>query len=212
MPADNQTKETNQVSKEFIFGTIASEAAGLYNLLITVSTGVFGATLLFLDRIAPSPNIISLPFLASGWLMLILCTVWCLRIRWYNLESGRNALEDNFDAARKIDEVNRKLTKYAMWFLVLGLILTGIFGVINIVHKVKINERNVNMVQENRPCRKPESKVHISERAIPYGSIKPSQETQQAGNDAKPSTDAGSGVDSNAHGTVDNKAIDRKPK
>jgi len=174
---NNQGK--NEVSTECIFSTIASEAAGLYNLLITVSMGVFAGTLLFLDRIAPSPTRQSLWFLALGWLMLLLCTLACAWVRWKNLESGRLALEDRPEDARKIDKSNRMLTKFVIISLALGITFIGIFAFVNIVHKVTVNERETKMVQEKDEHKKTEEKkTEFKKLAIPYGSITPPQEEE----------------------------------
>lgn len=176
-------EKNNQVSKECIFNTIASEAAGLYNLLITLSTGMFGGTLLFLDRIAPSPTKKSLWFLGFGWGMLLFCTLACAWVRWKNLESGRLALEGKFEDARKVDKPNRRLTKLAIISLGLGIAFIGIFGFVNIVDKVNANERNVSMVEEKNKNEQEESKKDIIEKAIPFSSINPPKEEQGAGND-----------------------------
>lgn len=185
------TKDKNEISRELIFETIVSEAAGLYNLLITVSTGVFGATLLFLDRIAPSPTKASLLCLALGWLMLILCTVACVWIRWKNLESGRMVLEGKFKEASDIDKPNRRLTKFAIFGLFCGIVLVAIFGFINIVHKGDINERNCKMCQNKEKPEKVQSKKDITERAIPYGSIETPEDEQKVGTSDESQGDSG---------------------
>lgn len=176
-------EKNNQVSNECIFTTIASEAAGLYNLLITLSTGMFGGTLLFLDRIAPSPTKKSLWFLGFGWGMLLFCTLACAWVRWKNLESGRFALEGKFEDARKVDKPNRMLTKLAIISLGLGIAFIGIFGFVNIVAKVNANERSVSMVEDKDKHDQEKSKEDIIEKAIPFSSIKPPEEEQGAGND-----------------------------
>lgn len=176
-------EKNNQVSKECIFTTIASEAAGLYNLLITLSTGMFGGTLLFLDRIAPSPTKKSLWFLGFGWGMLLSCTLACAWVRWKNLESGRLALEGKFRDARKVDKPNRMITKLAIISLGLGIAFIGIFGFVNIVAKVNANERSVSMVEDKDKHDQEESKEDIIEKAIPFSSINPPEEEQGAGND-----------------------------
>ena len=107
-------EEKDSVSKQCIFKIIATEASGLYNLLITVSTGMLAGTLLFLEKIAPSPTKVSLLFLALGWIMLLFCTIACAWIRWNNLESGRFFLEGKFEDSRKVDKPNRMLTKLSI--------------------------------------------------------------------------------------------------
>lgn len=176
-------EKNNQVSKECIFTTIASEAAGLYNLLITLSTGMFGGTLLFLDRIAPSPTKKSLWFLGFGWGMLLFCTLACAWVRWKNLESGRLALEGKFEDARKVDKPNRMLTKLAIILLGLGIAFIGIFGFVNIVDKVNANERSRSMVEDKDKHDQEDSKEDIIEKAIPFSSINSPEEEQGAVND-----------------------------
>jgi len=189
------TEKNNQVSKECIFTTIASEAAGLYNLLITLSTGMFGGTLLFLYRIAPSPTKKSLWFLGFGWGMLLFCTLACAWVRWKNLESGRLALEGKFEDARKVDKPNRMLTKLAIISLALGIAFIGIFAFTNIVHKVNVNERENKMVEEKNEHKDTEEKKTESKKlAIPYGSITPPQEeVPQSGEQTDSGEDADAG-------------------
>ena len=162
--------DSDTISKKVIFETIASEAAGLYNLLITIATGMFGATLVFLDKISPSPTRLSIVFLGLGWVMLIVCMLLCAWIRWKNLESGRFAMEGKFDEAKKIDRPNRVMTRLAILTLALGTSLLGAFGLANVVDKVCSKERNVKMCEspdkgdQKRPMEK------IIEKAIPFGS------------------------------------------
>lgn len=182
MNSERNNKNESEVSKECIFTIIASEAAGLYNLLITVSTAVFGGTLLFLDRIAPSPTIESLWFLALGWLMLLLCTLACAWVRWKNLESGRLVLEGKSEDARKVDKPNRRLTNFAIISFGLGITFIGIFGFVNIVAKVNVNERSVNMVNDKDKYDQEESKEVVIHKAIPFSSINPPDEEQGSGN------------------------------
>jgi len=172
----------NEVSRECIFTTIASEAAGLYNLLITLSTGMFGGTLLFLDKIAPSPTKNSLWFLGLGWVMLLFCTIACAWIRWKNLESGRLALEGKFKDAQKVDRPNRMLTKFAIFSLGLGITFIGIFGCVNMVAKVNANERSNIMVEDKDKYEQKESKKEVIQKGIPFGSINLPEEEQVSSN------------------------------
>lgn len=176
-------EEKDSVSKECIFKIIATEASGLYNLLITVSTGMFAGTLLFLEKIAPSPTALSLLFLGLGWIMLLVCTLTCAWVRWQNLESGRLAIEGKFEDARKVDKPNRMLTKFAIVSLGLGIAFIGIFGFVNIVAKENPNGRSVRMVEDKDKYEQEESKEDIIEKAIPFSSINPPEEEQEAGND-----------------------------
>lgn len=103
---------------------------------MTLDTGVFGATLIFLQKIAPTPTKLSIAFLAFGWTSLILSLVFCLWVRWNNLESGRHALEGQFEEAYKIDKPNRCRTKWAIRLIVIGISCVAMFGFLNIVSKI----------------------------------------------------------------------------
>jgi hypothetical protein len=133
---EDNTMAEDKVSREVIFKTIVEEAAGLYNLIMTLDTAVFGATLIFLEKIAPTPTKLSIVFLAFGWASLILSLVFCLWVRWNNLESGRHALEGDFKEAYKIDEPNRCWTKWAICLIVAGIAFIAIFGLLNIIFKI----------------------------------------------------------------------------
>lgn len=183
-------EEKDSVSKECIFKIIATEASGLYNLLITVSTGMFAGTLLFLEKIAPSPTALSLLFLGLGWLMLLFCTLACAWVRWNNLESGRFALEGKFEDARKVDKPNRLLTKLSIIALGLGIALIGIFAMVNILNKVNSIERNIKMVAENAESKNKEYKDHVEEKAIPFSSINTPEEVEQIPNSQDSDGDA----------------------
>ena len=190
MNSDNNEVKQDSVSKQCIFKIIATEAAGLYNLLITVSTGMLAGTLLFLEKIAPSPTTSSLLFLGLGWLMLLFCTLACAWIRWNNLESGRLALEGKFEDARKVDNPNRMLTKLSIMSLGLGIALIGIFAMVNILNKVNSIERNIKMVAENAESKNKEYKEHVEKKAIPFSSINPPEEAEHIPNNQDSDGDA----------------------
>ena len=183
-------EEKDSVSKECIFKIIATEASGLYTLLITVSTGMFAGTLLFLEKIAPSPTALSLLFLGLGWLMLLFCTLACAWIRWNNLESGRLALEGKYEDARKVDKPNRMLTKLSIMSLGLGIALIGIFAMVNILNKVNSIERNIKMVDEKELFKNEDSDKDIDKRAIPFSSTEPPEEAEQIPNNQDSDGDA----------------------
>ena len=187
-------KSANGVSKEALLTTIASEAAGLYGLLITVSMAVFGGTLLFLDRITPSPTSGSLWLLGLGWLILLVCTLTCAWVRWNNLESGRMTLEGRVEDSKRIDKPNRMLTKLAIISLGVGIGSIGIFGMANIVNKVVANEGNIEMVEKKNGSKGLEDKKDVQRLSIPYGSIEsPGEQQKQEGGDAGSGENSGEG-------------------
>jgi len=77
--------------QELVFATIAQEAAGFYGLILTLATSFLGGTLVFIDRIAPSPARWTLALLGFGWLSLIASVSLIAWVRWRNIESGRMA-------------------------------------------------------------------------------------------------------------------------
>lgn len=170
MAKSDGNNDNDTVSKECVFKTIASEASGLYNLLITISTGIFGGTLLFLEKIAPSPTILSLVFLFLGWCSLGISIVLCAVIRWKNIESGRMFLEDKIAEAREIDKPNRWRTVAAITTLITGMALVGCFGAVNMINRVNSAEGTEEVISEKGKTGRCQ-KEKIIERSIPYDSV-----------------------------------------
>ena len=100
--------------EELIFSTIAQEAAGFYGLLLTLATSFLGATLVFVDRIAPNPQRWTLILLGLGWLSLIASVSLIAWVRWRNIESGRTAQAGDWDKEIDQERVTRRLTMGAM--------------------------------------------------------------------------------------------------
>ena len=118
---------------ELIFSTIAQEAAGFYGLILTLATSFLGATLVFIDRIAPKPQHWTLILLGLGWLCLIAAVSLIASVRWRNIESGRTAHAGDWEKESDEEKMTRKLTVGAVFFLVIGMSLVTLFGFLNLM-------------------------------------------------------------------------------
>ena len=120
------------VSKEQVFLSVASEAAGYYKLIVTVASSFLGGSLLFLERIAPRPSQFSLVVLAAGWASLIASIGLVAWIRAKNLESGALVLAGDYDRAKTIDSTKMFLSNWATVLLCLGMLLIMLCGLLNV--------------------------------------------------------------------------------
>jgi len=131
MAVDSEKNE--KVSKDKLFESIVKEAGEFYNLILTVSSAFLGGTLLFLEKIAPSPDRCSLWVLYSGWACLIASIAISAYVRLKNLESGRLALEQKYEEAKRLDRMKEALTIAMTIFMVIGILLITLFGMINLL-------------------------------------------------------------------------------
>jgi hypothetical protein len=122
-------------TRNVIFNAQVTEAQGLYSQLLAIATGVFAGTLIFLEKIAPSPTKESLLLLAAGWLSLLACMILTVWIRWKNVESCRVYLVSGLEAGKKIEKFNRLLTRVAIVCLLCGTLFIAGFSFWNIYHK-----------------------------------------------------------------------------
>jgi hypothetical protein len=124
--------EKDSVSKEGVFSSIVSEAAGFYKVIIAVASSFLGGSLVFMEKTAPDPTTFSLVVLGIGWLALIASIALVVTVRRLNLESGWRAMEENYDEARRIDKKTRKRSKWSARLLIFGMSAIMLFGVLNI--------------------------------------------------------------------------------
>ena len=61
---------------------------------------------------------------------------------------------------------------------------------VNILNKVNINERNIKMCEEKEKSKNVDRKEDIHERAIPFSSINPPEESEQIPNNQDSDGDA----------------------
>lgn len=123
------------VSKDTVFNVLATEAGGYYKSILTVASSFLGGSLIFIEKIAPTPSKCSLYLLGVGWLLLICSIATIIFVRRLNLDSGWKALEGNFNEAKEIDVKTRNYSTAATVLLFLGLILIMMFGFVNLLQK-----------------------------------------------------------------------------
>jgi divalent metal cation (Fe/Co/Zn/Cd) transporter len=120
------------VSADTVFQVVVEEARALYKLIVTVASTFLGATLLFMEKIAPKPEPMSLIVLGLGWASLIGSILAVLRVHLLNLRSGTNVVQRRNDLAAPIDKKNEKLTGAASIMLAIGLLAIAVFGLWNL--------------------------------------------------------------------------------
>ena len=190
----DKEKESPEEVRRTIFTTAVSEAAGLYNVLLSIATGLFAGTLLFLEKVAASPVEESLILLGLGWTALLACMVLSVLIRWKNIESCRKALDKGYTEASRVDSLNRYLTRLAILCLCLGSVSVGSFAFWNVREKVVAGpslekhgydeKGNGTTMGKHGKEGKHEKKEGKIERSIPISSlIKPLDQDANQGNE-----------------------------
>lgn len=128
--ADSSQEES--VPKKTVFESITSEAGGFYRQVLTIASAFLGGTILFFDKLKVSIKPLSLILLFLGWLCLIVVIALSGIIRLKNLESGRLALDNEIEKARKLDSRKENWSEIMLWFLIAGIFLITLFGIINL--------------------------------------------------------------------------------
>jgi hypothetical protein len=136
---DNIQPAKSNVSLDELYKTMATEAAGLYNQMITICTTFLGGTLVFYDKLFVSGNSYTLILLFLGWLCLVIPLPMLIWIRWQNVEAHRYILKyikfqkaDDYTKGVEIPKKSRCLTQWAIWLIAVGLFLISLFTAINI--------------------------------------------------------------------------------
>jgi hypothetical protein len=124
--------DTEQIPREVVFSTAATEAAGFYKFIITVASSFLGGTLLFLERVVPHPTSLGVALLGLGWLFLIASIAAVAWIRRLNLESAQRALAGKYNDARKFDRQGRRFSVAATLCLAGGMLLVAACGLVSL--------------------------------------------------------------------------------
>jgi hypothetical protein len=158
--------DPNAALKLAILQSMTTEAGGYYGLIVTVASSFLGGSLLFMEKLAP---------IHSGWFLLgfgiawisLVASIGCVaRLRYYNLKSGRLALNQDFTGASQIDRHTDVLSWWSQFLLILGMSALVLIGLFN-VHPFS-TERKVQMTTPQTNTGTPGEKV---EKSIPYGSL-----------------------------------------
>jgi len=136
----SENQDTTEQQRKMAFEATAKEAAGFYNMMLTIATAFLGGTLLFLEKFVVTsvflPSIIILTF---AWLLICVAIICVIRIRELNLRSGKYFLDGRVDKAREIDNRNKRLTKFSVISLGMGIFLLVVFGIVNMASNNKIS-------------------------------------------------------------------------
>jgi len=135
MCSEPDKKLTEGEKREIVFTTMTTEVEGMYKQILTIATTILAGTLIFLDKIAPSPAKESLFYLGLGWLALAFSVISIVYIRWNNAESARFYLINDKERAKIREKINRFLTRLAILSLLVGVLSVSFFEFINLKNK-----------------------------------------------------------------------------
>jgi hypothetical protein len=168
--------ENVEIRREAVFNSVVSEAAGFYRVIVTVASSFLGGTLLFVERIAPTPRPFWLVVLGVGWLCLIASiTAAVTWVRRLNLESGHLALSGQYDGARRIDHRSRRWSSVAAGCLAVGMLLVSLTG-LGHLWPSDGTKGDLTMVSP----RQEDNHGRWLRKSIPYGDVNAGREVPQA--------------------------------
>jgi len=159
-------EDPNIVPKSAILQSVTAEANGFYGVIVTVASTFLGGSLLFLEKFTPAKSDLSIVVISVGWVSLV-ASIGCIaRVRFMNLRSGKLALSDRFDEAKKIDSHTDLLSNWSPWLLIAGMSALVIVGILNF-NQIGKSERKEQMSNQN------DNRDGLKE-SLPYGSLQPS--------------------------------------
>ncbi len=160
------SEDPNIVPKSAILQSVTAEANGFYGVVVTVASTFLGGSLLFLEKFTPAKSNWSIGVISVGWISLV-ASIGCIaRVRFMNLRSGKLALTDEYDEAKKIDRHTDFLSNWSQWLLIVGMSALVVVGVLNF-NQIGNSERKEHMSNQN------DHREGLRE-SLPYGSLKPS--------------------------------------
>src|SRR5437667_1431570 len=120
--------DSDRALKLVILQSITTEAGGFYGLIVTVASSFLGGSLLFMEKISPLRSAWSLVGFAVAWISLVASIGCVARLRYYNLKSGRLALDEKFTDASQIDKHTDTLSWWSQTLLIAGMSALVIMG------------------------------------------------------------------------------------
>jgi len=129
------SNQSGREDKRLIYSTVASGASDLYKMTLTVASSFLAGSLLFLEKIAPSPTQCSKWLLGLGWLAFVAAICLVVRVQRLNLQSGTAALEGRWDDSAKIFGRADIFTALANWSLIVGMASIMLFGFLNVMQR-----------------------------------------------------------------------------
>jgi hypothetical protein len=167
------------VDNGIIFTAMAQEASGLYDIVIKVASAFLGGTLVFLEKIVPSPSEWCIAVLGIGCGLLILTIVFVVIVRLVNIQAGHHALGDEMEIARSYDRFGQPLTVAALISFALGLGLIAYAGISN----VPID--NSPHMEKHMQNEEPKKDGMEKKGSLPFGNTKPEPKPAEPKADTK---------------------------
>jgi hypothetical protein len=141
--------DSDRALKLAILQSITTEASGFYGLIVTVASSFLGGSLLFMEKISPLRSEWSLVGFGVAWISLV-ASIGCIaRLRYYNLKSGRLALDEKFTDASQIDKHTDTLSWWSQTLLIAGMSSLVIMGLINVHHFSTVRKDQMPNRQNN---------------------------------------------------------------
>ena len=101
---------------------IKAETSSLFNFLVATATAFLGGSILFWEKLAPTPTLSIVNYLAFGWLFLIAAIVQVLWARARGVFIAWADLENKPDQSASNRKWAKRSTMLAIYFLAIGLI------------------------------------------------------------------------------------------
>lgn len=155
--------------RKAVLESVASQAAALAKLVMTVSSAFLGGSLLFLEKVVDNLNSLGFWFLALGWSLLIGSITLVAWDGVLNTSSAFHALEGSWEKARNRDKKGRGCVFCATLCLAGGMAFIMCFGLTGLLSKrgVNMDEQRTNIVTGKTG---PGGGRYIK-GSVPYGSL-----------------------------------------
>lgn len=162
--------DDDRVSRDAVFSSIVTEAAGFYKIVTVTASSFLGGSLLFMEKIAPKPATWTLWVLGTGWTALVASIALVAWVRWRNLESGRLFLEGQYPKAAQVDAGKRRCSIVSVGLLVAGMVAVMAFGMANVTSGGGKKENPMTDEQAGQAAQ-PAAPLGKIDGSIPFGSL-----------------------------------------
>ena len=124
------------VTQETILKVLADIANEYYRLVFAVASAFLGGSLLFLEKFVRKLSVCTLVPLTLGWAALVVAIALIASVCARNIQSANLVIQNKRTAARSIDDAKARDTTLAVWFLVGGMALLVIAGIVSLWTKL----------------------------------------------------------------------------
>ena len=144
---EDQSKQHAHEIRKFVVENSASEAAAFYKLIVATASLFIGGTLVFRERIAPTPSTLPIVLLAVGTFSLSAAIVLVAMVRRSNVELARLALGGDYQRYDPIERRSRLWSSLSVVALALGMFIVALAGVSALWQESRMNEQNTKNTQ-----------------------------------------------------------------